>query len=341
MPRQYRLRTTPAENLRAFFHSIPWKFFLLLIVLALAAVPAFYFGSRAGQKVFPAITGYFYNASGPPPSPTPTPYPAYTTALPQVGSILYTVQNGDACDEILSVQMHMADAGTIFADAAPQTIQALNAAIGQNCDNLQPGTVVTLSPQYPLVPLGGLVLSVTPTSPQQALPTPLVNTTSQQQVGVDCSGGCWLAVQVAQGVQVRLYVQTSLPVKKGSWVWAHAALARKSVKNFDNYPYADPSAPLNGMSMRACDLQVDNTVDSSGLTCDQLSPNTITDDRGAWLFGANTPSNLGHWGYPLHVPPDAQVLIWLTANANGQLSYHKGNPVFRYDAATHVYVQAS
>lgn len=339
MTRRYRLHTTPAENLRAFLRALPWKFFLLVIVLAAAAVPAYYFGARAGQKVFPAITGYFYNASGPAPSPTPTPYPAFTTVLPQVGSILYTIENGDACDEILSVQMHMADAGTIFADAAPQTIAALNSAIGQSCDNLQPGDIVTLSPQYPLVALGGLVLSVNPTSPQQALPTPLVNIASQQQVGVDCSSGCWLTVQAARKVQVHLYVQTALPVKRGSWVWAHAALARKSVKNFSGYPYADPAALLNGMSMHACDLQVDNTYDSNGLTCDQLSPNTIDDDGGAWLFGVTGSPGLGHWGYSLHLPPSTQVLVWLTVNPNGQLSFHRGNPVYRYDATAHVYMR--
>ncbi len=339
MTRRYRLHTTPGENLRAFLHALPWKLFLLVVSLVSVAIPAYYFGAHAGQKVFPAITGYFYNASGPPPSPTPTPYPAFTTVLPRAGSILYTVQNGDACDEILSSQMHMADAGTIFADAAPQTIQALNASLGQNCDTLQPSDVVTLSPQYPLVALGGLVLSVTPTSPQQALPTPLSNVVSQQQLGVDCSGGCWLDVQVAQGVAVHLYVQTSLPVKKGSWVWAYATLARKLVKNFDAYPYADPSASLNGMSMHACDLQVDNTYDSNGLTCNQLSPNTIIDDGGTWLFGVTDPASLGHWGYTLHMPPNTQVLLWLTVNANGQLSFHKGNPVYRYDAATHVYMR--
>ena len=339
MPRRFQPRTSPAENLRAFLHRLPWKFFLLVPALALVAVPAYYFGARAGQKVFPAMTGYFYSLSGPPSSPTPTPYPAFAAVLPQVGSLLYTVQQGDSCDEILTYQMRMADAGTVFAAADPVTIQALSAATGQNCNNLQPGLVVSLSPQYPLVALGGLVLSVTPTGPQQALPTPLINIASQQQTGVDCTSGCWLVVQVAQGVQIHLYVETALPVMKGSWVWAHAALARKHINGFSNYPYADPAASLNGMSMHACDLQVDNAYDNNGLTCDQLTPNNIDNDGGAWLFGVAGPSGLGHWGYPLRLPPNTQVLLWLTVNASGQLSYHKGNPVYRYNAATHLYVR--
>lgn len=339
MSRRFRPRTTPLENLRAFLQRLPWKFFLLVPVLVLVAIPAYYFGARAGQKVFPAMTGYFYNLSGPQSSPTPTPNPAFTTILPQAGSLLYTVQEADSCDEILTYQVHMADAGTIFADADPVTIQALTAALGQNCDDLQPGLVVSLSPQYPLVALGGLVLSIAPTGPQQALPTPLINVASQQQVGVDCTSGCWLLVQVAPGVQIHLYVETALPIMKGSWVWADAALARKHIKDFGNYPYADPAASLNGMSMHACNLQVDNAYDNNGLTCDQLLPNTIDDDGGAWLFGVTGPSGLGHWRYPLHLPPNTRVLLWLTVNPNGQLSYHEGNPVYRYNAATHLYVR--
>jgi hypothetical protein len=338
MPRRFRPRTTPGENLRAFFQRLPWKFFLLVPALVLVAIPAYYFGARAGKKVFPAMTGYFYNLSGPQSSPTPTPYPAFTTVLPQAGSLLYTVQEGDACDEILTYQMHMADAGTVFSDADPATIQALSATMGQNCDDLQPGEVVTLSPQYPLVALGGRVLNVAPTGPQQALPTPLIKVTTTQQVGYDCTNGCWLDVQIAQGVQVNLYIETALPVLKGSWVWADAALARKNIKNFGNYPYANPVASLNGMSMHACNLQVDNTYDSNGLTCDQLPTNTIDDDGGAWLFGVTGPSGLGHWRYPLHLPSNTQILMWLTVNPNGQLSFHNGNPVYRYDAATHLYV---
>src|SRR5206468_3242719 len=83
----------------------------------------------------------------------------------------------------------------------------------------------------------------------------------------------------------------------GSWVWTQAALARKNIKDFDSYPYADPFASLNGMSLRACDLQVDNTHDDNSLSCSQLLPNTIDDDGGAWLFGVTGPGSLDHWGF--------------------------------------------
>ncbi len=337
MAHRFQQRSTPAENLRIVMRAIPWKLLLLIPMMVLIGIPAFYYGSHAGQKVFPGLTHYFYNLSAPA-SPTPTPYPPFSTVLPQVGSILYTVLPGDSCDEILTVQMHMADASTIFSDANPVTVQALDAALGQNCHELQPGMVLPLSPQYPLVAIGGIVLSITPTSPPQALPTPLINI-AQQQTGIDCSEGCQLVVRIAPSVQVNLYVQTSIPVKKGSWVWAQATLARKSVKNFDNYPYADPADPLNGMSLRACDLQVDNTHDDNSLSCDQLLPNTIDDDGGAWLFGVTGPGGLDHWHYPLHFPAGTRVLLWLTLQNNGNLVFHQGNPLYRYDDTTHVYVR--
>jgi len=140
-------------------------------------------------------------------------------------------------------------------------------------------------------------------------------------------------------VQVHLFVQTLLPVKVGSWVWAQAQLARKNIKNFDTYPYADPTASLDGMSLRACDLQIDNTHDDNSLSCNQLLPNTINDDGGAWLFGVTGPSSLDHWHYPLHLPAGTKVLLWLTGNVNGDLKFNRGNPVFRYDDGTHLYVR--
>lgn len=339
MTRRFQPRSTPAENLWIVIHAIPWRLLLLLPILALLAIPAFYFGSHAGLKIFPAVTNYFYTLTGPTPTANPTPLPAFPTTLPQTGSLLYTVQAADSCDEILSVQMRMADASTIFSDAKPETIKALDAAIGQDCQALQAGMVLTLSPQYPLVALGGEVLVVDATSSQQVLPTPVINVARQQQLGIDCSSGCYLTVRIAPGVQVRLFVQTTLPVKVGSWVWAQAALARKNVGGFDTYPYADSTAALNGMSLRACDLQVDNTHDDNSLSCNQLVPNTIDDDGGAWLFGVTGPSSLDHWRYPLNLPTGTRVLIWLTGSTNGNLSFHKGNPVFRYDEAAHVYVR--
>ncbi|HET9920211.1 MAG TPA: hypothetical protein VFQ30_10255, partial [Ktedonobacteraceae bacterium] len=219
-------------------------------------------------------------------------------------------------------------------------VKALDAVIGQDCHALQPGMVLTLAPQYPLVALGGVVLKATATSAQQVLPTPLINVAPTQQTGVDCSGGCTLVVQVAPSVKINLVVQTALPVRVGSWVWAQATLARMSVSGFDNYPYADSNASLNGMSLRACDLQIDNIHDNNSLSCDQLMPNTIDDDGGAWLFGVVSPGGLNHWRYNLHLPTGTQVLLWLTADNNGNLSYHKGNPLYRYDPNAHVYVPA-
>src|SRR6266567_4149264 len=114
MTHRFQQRSTPAENLRIIIRAIPWRLLILLPILLLLAIPAFYYGTHAGQKVFPTVTNFFYNLSGPPPTATPTPYPPYPGALPRVGSILYTAQAGDSCDEILAVQMRMSDAGTIF-----------------------------------------------------------------------------------------------------------------------------------------------------------------------------------------------------------------------------------
>jgi len=268
----------------------------------------------------------------------PTPYPQFPTNLPQPGSILYTVQVGDSCDEILTVQMHMADAGQIFTDVNPNTVNALDNQVGQDCHAIQPGIVLALAPHYPLVALGGVILKVDPTSPLQPLPTPLINV-AQQKLGIDCSNGCNLTVRIAPQVQVQLIVQTTLPVRTGSWIWAQAMFPRKPIKGFDNYPYADPTASLNGATMRVCDLQLDGTHDDNSLSCSQLLPNTIIDDGGAWLFGVTGPGSLDHWRYPLHVAAGTRVLLWLSIDNNGNLVYRKGNPVYRYDAGTHVYVK--
>jgi hypothetical protein len=148
-----------------------------------------------------------------------------------------------------------------------------------------------------------------------------------------------LTVRIAGDTRIRLLVQTALPVRVGSWVWAQAMLARKQIAGFANYPYADPNAPLNGMSLRACDLQVDNTHDDNSLSCSQLSPNTIIDDGGAWLFGVTGPGSLGHWHYSLHLPAGIRVLLWLSTDNRGNLVFQHGNPVYRYDEARHIYVR--
>src|SRR5579863_394905 len=97
MARRFQPRSTPADNLHIILRSIPWRLLILLPVLLLVAIPAFYYGAHAGIKIFPAVTNYFYNMSGPPPVVLPTPQPAYATVLPQVGSLLYTVKEADSC----------------------------------------------------------------------------------------------------------------------------------------------------------------------------------------------------------------------------------------------------
>jgi hypothetical protein len=327
------------ENLPIVILALPWRLLLLISFLLIIGIPTFLFGTRVGQRILPTLTNDFYNSSGPPPPPTPTPLPTFPTTPPQPGSLLYTAQPGDSCDEILSVQMHMADAGQIFNDANPNTVKALDNAIGQDCHALQPGMVIRLSPHYPLVALGGVVLKVEATSPQQPLPTPLITVTPQQQLGFDCSNGCLLTIRIAQGTQIRLLVQTALPVRIGSWVWAQAMFARKQIAGFVNYPYADPNTSLNGMLSRACDLQVDNTHDDNSPSCSQLLPNTIVDDSGAWLFGVTGPGSLDHWHYPLHLPAGTRVLLWLSADSHGDLKFQKGKPVYRFNEAAHIYVR--
>ncbi|HCI81214.1 MAG TPA: hypothetical protein DHW02_16165 [Ktedonobacter sp.] len=339
MTRRYSTKSTSAENLRIVARAIPWKILLFIPVAILIAIPAYVYSSNASKGIMPGMTKFFYNLSAPTAITSPTPQPMLLSTLPQVGSILYTVQGGDSCDSILTYQMRMADAGQIFSDANPVTVKTLNATLGQDCHALQPGMVLPLSPQYPLVALGGVVVKIEATSPQQVLPTPLINVPDAQPYTVDCSGGCLLIVRIAPQVQVRLTVQTTLPIVVGAWVWAQASLARKQVASFPNYPYADPQASLNNMSLQACDFQVNNTHDDNSQGCDQLMPNTIDDDSGSWLFGVTGTAALDHWHYGLHVPAGTRVLLWLTNN-NGVLKFHKGNPVYRYDDASHVYVPA-
>src|SRR5947209_20209311 len=125
MARRFHPRTTSAENFRIIIHAIPWRLLLLIPILLIVAFPAFLFGTREGRQVLPTITNFFYNISGPPPPPAPTPLPPFTRTLPQPGSMLYTVQAADSCDEILVSQMHMVDAGQVFSDANPNTVTAL------------------------------------------------------------------------------------------------------------------------------------------------------------------------------------------------------------------------
>lgn len=342
MSRRFQTRSTPGNNLRAFMSTIPWKLLIVLPILVVVAVPTYLIGTHLGGNVMPSLTSFFYKVTDISPDATPTPQPPLTTILPRVGPVLYTVEDGDSCDSILTFQMRMNKAGEIFTDVRQETVKALNAALGHDCGKLQPGTVLSLMPHYPLAALGGTVLKIEATSPQQVLPTPLIKVTSQPQSTVDCSGGCLLTVRVSAQTQVKVLVETGLPVRPGSWIWAQVALARKKIHGFDNYPYVDPNASLNGSLLHACDLQVDNTHDDNGTTCDELNPNTIDDDGGSWLVGVVGPGGLDHWRYPVHQPPGTRIMLWLTVDPRtGNLKYQPGNPVYRYDDASHIYVKIS
>jgi hypothetical protein len=339
MSRRFYSNNSFIDNLFKIVRLFPWKLVLVIAILIFVIVPIFNYGTHLGNSLLSSATNFFYTISGSAPEATPTPYPAFPSALPQPGSILYTIQAGDSCDSMLAYQMNMASAGQVFSDANPVTVKALSSTIGQDCDRLQPGLVVSLPPQYPLVALGGVVLKISATSPQQVIPTPLISVTRTAQSSVDCSNGCLLTMRIAPQTEIQLQVQTTLPVRVGSWVWAQAMMARKNVPNFPNYPYADPNASFNGMRLQACDLQVDNTHDDNALSCDSLTPNTIDDDGGAWLLGVVGSGGINHWHYPLKMPTGTRVMLWLTNN-NGNLQFEKGNPVYRYDETKHIYVKA-
>ena len=338
MARQFRPRSTPKDNLHIVARSIPWKLLVLIPVLIGLAIPVYLYASHLGSTVLPSVTGLFYKlSSAAPPQASPTPLPPLPSVLPQVGSIVYTVGTGDSCDSILAYHMHMYSAGEVFSDVKPETVQALNQAMGQDCHRLQPGMQLSLSPQYPLVAFGGELLKIDGATPQQVLPTPLINVAHKEDYAPDCSSGCVLTVRIASGVQVHVSVETTLALHTGSWVWTQAMLTRKTVSGFDTYPYADPTASLNNMPLRACDFQINSTHDDSSISCSQLNPNTIKTDNGAWLLGVTGSSALDHWHYALHAPSGTRVLLWLSAD-NGSLKFQPGNPVYRYDDTTQKYV---
>jgi hypothetical protein len=340
MARRFHPKSTPKENLYIFIRSIPWKLLIIFPILVVFAVPAYIYGAHTGGKAIPSVSSIFYNLSNQSDQITPTPLPAFPSRLPQVGTIPYTISAGDNCDEVLAFQMNMDSASQIFSDANPVTVQALERSIGLNCHTLQPGMHMSLSPQYPLVALGGVVENITSTNPRQAAPTPLVPIPNQTNPGPDCSGGCLLTVRVAPGVNVTLNVQTTLTLHNGAWVWAQAMMARQSINGFGNYPYTAADATLNGMQLPVCDFQVNDTHDDNSTTCSSLTPNTIQIDGGAWMYAVTGQNGLNHWNVNLKVPAETQVLIWLTNNA-GQLTYQAGNPAYRYDAASHHYVKIS
>jgi len=336
--RRIHPRNTPRGMLRRATR-FPWQLLIIVPLIGSLAVSTFLYMSRAGGKVMPSIIQLFYKLSDPGSSVIATPQPSFPSTLLQVGSVPYTVETGDSCDSILAFQMNMQAAGEVFSDANPETVQALNHTLGQDCHTLQPGLVLSLPPQYPLVALGGVVLKIESTTPQQLVPTPLINVPDQQQQGPDCSDGCKLMVRINPHTPVYLTVKTSLSIHIGSWVWAQGMLARKSVSGFANYPYADPKASLDGMILPVCDFQVDSTHDDNATSCQNLTPNTIDTDGGAWLLSVIGPGALDHWRYALpHLPVGTRVMIWLSLN-HGNLTFHAGNPAYRYDDISHVYVK--
>lgn len=335
MARRFDPKITPVENVRARLKAFPWRMYLVSIILFALGLPTFMYGWQVGSKLFTNTTHFFYNLSGPP-TAIATPQPQMISVLPHVGAVLYTVSDGNSCDSILAYEMRINQAGQIFTDIKPETVRALDVSLGQDCHHIQPGTVLALSPHYPLVALGGVVRAISAILPHQVIPTPLIRVNNTEPVGPDCSQGCALTVEISPGTQVRLDVDTSLTVRVGAWVWAQAIMQRKRIGGFDNYPYVDPKATLNGMSLRACDFQVNDIHDDDSLSCSQLKPNTIVADGGSWMFAVTGAGSLDHWHYPLHLPAGTRVLLWLTDN-NGVLTYHPGDPLYRYNDSTHTY----
>ena len=99
-------------------------------------------------------------------------------------------------------------------------------------------------------------------------------------------------------------VSTRADIFPGSWIWSQAALARKVIPNFADYPYTDPAASLNGMALEACDIQINGAPPQpqNSRSCDDLTAKNIHMDGGAWVFGVTGSSALDHWHYPLNAP---------------------------------------
>lgn len=339
MARRFQPKSSPGENLGVFFRFFPWKLLLLVPALVLVAIPVFAFGSGFGGNVMPAVTQFFTQLSAPAPPPTPTPQPALPSILPQPGSLTYTVQGGDNCVSILAYEMHMDTAGTVFSDSKPETVRALNKTLGQDCNRLQPGMDLSLSPHYPLTALGGIVQKIESLTPEQLLPTPLIEVPEKDENGLpsaDCSGGCRLLVRLNPETEVIFKVTTGLPVRVGSWIWAQAMLPRQAVDKFVTYPYVDPSTSLNGKELAVCSVQVDDEYDDQSPLCQQLQPNTILADGGSWMLAVTGPGSLDHWRYPLQFEKNTKLLLWLSLE-NGTLNYKQGNPLYRYNEETSLY----
>ena len=318
-----------------------WKMIGVLSAILLIVIPTYITAERVGSKLIPELTSLFYAVSDPNGSLAPTPLPAFPSILPLVGTVPYTVQEGDSCDSILAYQMQFTNASEVFSDQKPKTVQELSTNVGHDCHKINQGMTLALSPQYPLVAFGGEVLRVGSLVSPQGVPTPLISLPHAEHYAPDCTQGCLLSVKIAPRVQVHLTVSTKEDIFPGSWIWSQATLARKVVADFANYPYANVAASLNGMALQACDFQVNGAPPQTWTlsSCeDDLAAKNIHMDGGAWLFGVTGSSALNHWNYPLNVPLGSRVLIWLSNGKNG-LTFHAGDPVYRYDQALHSYVK--
>ena len=341
-------RFLPSDMLRGYgllpkyrsFSPLTWKVLAVVFAVLLVAVPTYLTAERAGSKLVPELTSLFYAVSDPNGSLVPTALPAFPPVLSQIGTVLYTVQEGESCDSILSDHMRFANASEVFSDQKPETVQALSANLGRDCHTLDQGMALALSPQYPLIAFGGEVLRVGSLASPQGIPTPLINLPHPEHYAPDCTQGCVLSVKIAPRAQVYLIVSTKSDIFPGSWIWSQAALARKEVPNFNNYPYVDPATSLNGMTLQACDVQVNGAPlqSQTSRSCDDLTAKSIHMDGGAWLFGVTAASALDHWHYPLKAPSNSRVLIWLSDSDSG-LTFHPGDPAYRYDEALRSYVK--
>jgi hypothetical protein len=322
------------------WRPLTWKVIGVLSALILIVIPTYITTERAGSKLVPELTSLFYKATDPNASVAPTALPVFPSVLPLVGTIPYTVQEGDSCDGILAYEMRFTNASEVFSDQKSETVRTLSANLGQDCHKLKPDMPLTLSPQYPLIAFGGKVLHVGSLTSPQAVPTPLITLPHAERYAPDCTEGCLLSVKIAPRVQVYLTVYTTADIFPGSWIWSQATLARKVVAGFANYPYADPVASLNGMALQACTFQVNGAPPQTqtSLSCDDLTAENIHMDGGAWLFSVMSPSALGYWHYPLNVPLNSRVLIWLSRDKTG-LTFHAGDPVYRYDQASRSYMK--
>jgi len=320
---------------------LTWKMIGVVSVILLIVISTYITAERVGSKLVPELTALFYAVSDPNGSLAPTALPAFPSILPLVGAVPYTVQEGDSCDSILAYQMRFTNASEVFSDQKPETVRALNTSLGQDCHKINQDMNLALYPQYPLIAFGGEVLHVGSLVSPQGVPTPLITLPHAEHYAPDCTQGCLLSVKIAPRVQVHLTVSTKEDIFPGSWIWSQATLARKVVANFTDYPYADTVASLNGMALQACDIQVNGApahVQTRSSCDDDLADKNIHMDGGAWLFGVTGPSALGHWHYPLNVPAGNRVLIWLSDDKNG-LTFHAGDPLYRYDQASHNYVK--